>query len=165
VSPAPRDAVVGGLHTLGSTPSRRQVDVRGPRFGAWVTTVVLAIALALHSSWLLGAQTVVFGLGAALGLRFAPYGAVFRLLVAPRLGPVREREDEAPPRFAQAVGFVFALAGTLAFAFGATPVGVVAAAFALAAAFLNAAFGLCLGCVFYLRLVRFTHPHQKEVTV
>jgi hypothetical protein len=126
--------------------------------------VVLAVALALHSSWVAGAQTVVFGLGAGLGLRFAPYGVLFRYLIAPRLGPVREREDEAPPRFAQAVGFVFALAGTLGFAFGVTVLGVIATAFALAAAVLNAAFGLCLGCVCYLRLVRLTHPPQKEVT-
>lgn len=162
MSPAPRDAVIGGFV---SRPARRQVDVRGPRFGAWITTVVLAIALALHSSWILGVQAVVFGAGAAFGLRFALYGVAFRRLIAPRLGPVGEREDEAPPRFAQAVGCVFALAATLAFAFGATTVGVIAAAFALAAAFLNAAFGLCLGCVMYLRLIRLTHPHQKEVTV
>jgi hypothetical protein len=162
VSPAPRDAVVG---SVSPRPSRRQLDVRGPRFGAWVTTVVLAVALALHSSWLLGAQTAVFALGTVFGLRAAPYGVFFRLFVAPRLGPVRDREDEAPPRFAQAVGFMFALAATLSFALGATAVGVVAAAFALGAAFLNAAFGLCLGCVFYLRLLRLRQPQQKEVAV
>jgi hypothetical protein len=133
---------------------RRQIDVRGPRFGAWLTTVVLAVGLALHSPWLLGIQTVVFAVGAALGLRFAPYGVAFRHLVAPWLGPVREREDEAPPRFAQAVGFAFALTATVGFATGVTPLGVVASAFALAAAFLNAAFGLCLGCLFYLRVLR-----------
>jgi hypothetical protein len=135
---------------------RHQVDVRGPRFGAWVTTVVLAIGLALHSPWLLGIQTVVFGAGAAFGLRFAPYGVAFRYLLAPRLGPAREREDEAPPRFAQAVGFVFALIATVGFVTGVTVLGVVASAFALAAAFLNAAFGLCLGCLLYLRVLRVT---------
>ncbi len=38
--------------------------------------------------------------------------------------------------------------------FGAPAVGVVAAAFALLAAFLNAAFGLCLGCEAYLAMRR-----------
>jgi hypothetical protein len=35
--------------------------------------------------------------------------------------------------------------------------GLVAAAFALVAAFLNAAFGLCLGCEAYLLIRRITH--------
>src|SRR4029450_8150981 len=88
-----------------------QVDVRGPRFGAWVTTVVLAVALVTGAGWLVAAQAVVFAVGAFAGLRHAPYGVLFRTLVAPRLGPVREREPEAPPRFAQLVGLLFALAG------------------------------------------------------
>ena len=71
----------------------REIDVRGPRFAAWVTAVVLAIALILGSGTLVAVQAVVFAVGAFAGLRYAPYGAVFRRLVAPRLGPVRERES------------------------------------------------------------------------
>lgn len=161
---SPPPAVVVSPRLTGAGEARRQIDVRGPRFSAWVTTAVLVIGLALASPWVLGAQTVVFALGAAFGLRAAPYGAFFRLFVAPRLSPVRDREDEAPPRFAQAVGVVFGLVATLGFAFGLSPLGVVAGAFALAAAFLNAAFGLCLGCVCYLRLLRLRPPHHQEVT-
>ncbi|MER6877530.1 DUF4395 domain-containing protein, partial [Amycolatopsis sp. NPDC000673] len=73
-----------------------------------------------------------------------------------RLGPPTEREDAAPLRFAQAVGFVFALVGTIGFATGVTPLGVVATAFALFAAFLNAAFNYCLGCQVYLLIKRFS---------
>src|SRR5437764_786954 len=61
------------------------VDPRGPRFGAAVTTVVLALVLLTSSGWLLAAQAVVFGVGAFAGLRFAPYGLLYRRLVAPRL--------------------------------------------------------------------------------
>jgi hypothetical protein len=39
---------------------------------------------------------------------------------------------------------------------GSTVVGLVATSFALAAAFLNAAFGLCLGCEAYLLIRRLT---------
>ena len=59
-----------------------------------------------------------------------------------------------PLRFAQLVGLAFALAGVAGFAFGAPLVGVVACAFALAAAFLNAAFGICLGCQIYPLVAR-----------
>jgi hypothetical protein len=130
------------------------VDPRGPRFGAAITTVVLAIALITSSGWLLAAQAVVFGIGAFAGLRFAPYGFLYKRLVAPRLAPPAELEAEAPPRFAQAVGFGFAVVGAIGYLAEVTPLGVVATAFALGAAFLNAAFDFCLGCEVHLRLVR-----------
>lgn len=132
----------------------RSIDPRGARFGALLTTVVLAVVLATKDGWLLAAQAAVFGLATLLGLRYQAYGWVFRRFVRPRLGPPGELEAEAPPRFAQAVGFAFALVGVLGFAAGATTVGLVATALALAAAFLNAAFDLCLGCEMYLVLRR-----------
>ncbi len=133
-----------------------QVDPRGPRFSAILTSLVLIVVL-VTSSWpLLAAQTAVFALGAAFGLRSAPYGLIYQALVRPRLGPPKELEFEAPPRFAQGVGAVFALAGVLGYALGVPALGMTATAFALIAAFLNAAFGLCLGCEAYLLIRRLT---------
>lgn len=131
------------------------VDPRGPRFAAIVTTVVLVVVLVTGWWPLLALQTVVFAIGAFVGLKPAPYSVLYRSLVAPRLGPPSEREDAAPLRFAQAVGFVFALVGTIGYASGLTPLGVVATALALFAAFLNAAFNFCLGCEMYLLIRRF----------
>jgi hypothetical protein len=136
------------------TAPLREVDVRGPRFGAWVTTVVLAIALLLGNGWIVAAQAVVFAVGAFAGLRHAPYGVLFRTLVAPRLGPVREREPEAPPRFAQLVGLGFAVVGAAGYLLGAPVLGAVATGLALVAALLNAAVGFCLGCELYLTVRR-----------
>ena len=138
------------------TAPSREVDVRGPRFAAWVTTVVLAVVLLTGSGWLLAAQAAVFAIGAFAGLRYAPYPALYRLLVAPRLAPPTHREAVAPLRFAQGVGFVFAAAGAIAYLAGIPVLGTLAAAVALAAAFLNAAFGLCLGCETYLLFRRLT---------
>jgi hypothetical protein len=128
----------------------RVVDVRGPRFGAWVTSAVLAVALLTGSGVLVALQAGVFAIGAFAGLRYAPYGVVFRLAVAPRLGPVREREAEAPPRFAQLVGLLFAAVGAAGYLLGAPALGAVATGLALVAALLNAATGFCLGCELYL---------------
>jgi hypothetical protein len=128
----------------------RLVDVRGPRFAAWITAVVLAVALVLGSGVLVAVQAAVFAVGAFAGLRYAPYGAFFLLVVAPRLGPVREREPEAPPRFAQLVGLLFAVVGATGYLLGAPVLGAVATGFALVAALLNAATGFCLGCELYL---------------
>jgi Domain of unknown function (DUF4395) len=130
------------------------IDPRGPRFGAAITTAVLAAVLITGSAWLLGAQLLVFAIGALAGLRYAPYGVPYRRLVRPRLGPPAHTEAEAPPRFAQGVGMVIAAAGVLGYATGATGVGIVFTALALAAAFLNAAFDLCLGCQVYLFIQR-----------
>jgi Domain of unknown function (DUF4395) len=134
-----------------------EIDPRGPRFGAVITVVVLAIVLITQSGWLLAAQALVFAIGAVAGLRYAPYGFIYRYLIRPRLGPPEHTEAEAPPRFAQAVGAVFALAGVVGFAAGAAIVGTVFAALALVAAFLNAAFDFCLGCQVYLFIKR-TRP-------
>lgn len=139
----------------GTIPSAPEVDVRGPRFAAWVTTAVLVTTILLAAlstaaaAVVLGLQAVVFAVGAVRGPRRHPYGMVFARLVAPRLGPVTEREPVAPLKFAQLVGLVFAVAGTAAFAAGSLVAGLVFTAFALFAAFLNAAFGICLGCQLY----------------
>jgi hypothetical protein len=142
-----------------------QVDPRGQRFGAAVTSVVLVAVLATGSGWVLAAQAVVFAVGVIFGLRYAPYGFLYKALVRPRLGPPKELEDEAPPRFAQGVGLGFALLGVVGYALGIMWLGVAATAFALGAAFLNAAFGLCLGCEMYLLIRRVipTKNSDKEV--
>jgi uncharacterized protein DUF4395 len=131
------------------------IDARGPRFGAAITTVVLTVVLVTGSGWLLFAQTLVFAVGALAGLRYAPYGLVYRYLVRPRLGPPSKTEAEAPPRFAQGVGMAIAGLGALCFAAGAPVAGIIFAALALVAAFLNAVFDYCLGCQMYLILQRF----------
>jgi hypothetical protein len=131
-----------------------EIDPRGPRFSAIITTLVLAVVLVTQSGWLLAVQAVVFAIGALAGLRYAPYGVIYRQLIRPRLGPPAYMEAEAPPRFAQGVGVVFAAGGVAGFAAGSVIVGVVFTALALMAAFLNAAFNFCLGCQVYLFIKR-----------
>ena len=57
------------------------IDPRGPRFGAAITTVVLAIVLVTESGWLLLAQTLVFAIG-ALAIAFAAGSAAAGLVFA-----------------------------------------------------------------------------------
>jgi len=135
--------------------SGMELDPRGPRFAAALTTVVLVVVLATGWGWLALAQAVVFASTAA-DPRLGPYALLYRSLIAPRLGPTAEREDAAPVRFAQLVGFVFLAVATIGYFSGVTAIGVVFAAFGLLAAFLNAAFGLCLGCEAYLAGRRLT---------
>ncbi|GAA1244714.1 DUF4395 domain-containing protein [Pseudonocardia aurantiaca] len=146
-------------------PTRRgdpPVDPRGVRFNATVTTVVLALVLLSGSPWLLAAQAMVFALGAFAGLRFAPYSVLYRAMLAHRLGEPAEREEAAPVRFSQGVGFTFAVVGAVGYFSGLTALGIVATAFALAAAFLNAAFGFCLGCEMYALIARLRNRSSQN---
>jgi hypothetical protein len=130
------------------------IDPRGPRTGAAVTAVVLAVVVLTGSLWLLAVQAAVFAVGALAGVARAPYGLLYKALVRPRLGPPSELEDPRPPTFAQGVGLVVAAAGVVLALLGVPGAVVAAAALAFVAAFLNAAFGLCLGCEMYLLLAR-----------
>lgn len=136
-----------------NTPSI-QIDARGPRFGALLTTIVLGTALATGNPVLVVFQALVFAIGAFKGPQHTPYALIFKNLVKPKLKSEFETEDVRPPKFAQSVGFGFTVVAIAGILF-APVLATIAVSFALAAAFLNAAFNFCLGCEIYLRIARF----------
>ncbi|WP_022904528.1 DUF4395 domain-containing protein [Curtobacterium sp. B8] len=138
------------------------IDPRSPRFGAAITTVLLAVTIVLTlisatsvaGIVLLAVIVVLFAIGGIGGIRRHPYGALFRRFIRPRLSPPAELEAPEPPTFAQQVGlFVTAVALLLALV-GVPYAAPVGAAVALVAAFLNAVFDVCIGCILYVWLVR-----------
>ena len=132
------------------------IDARGPRYTAALTSVVLSAALITESNLIIGFQFAVFLSAVLFGLRRSIYGFLYRNLIQPRLsGPVPS-EYESAPRFAQLIGALFALTALIGGLTGNTAVFLIATGFALAAAFLNAAFGFCLGCQMYLLILRAT---------
>ncbi|MEY3770224.1 MAG: hypothetical protein RL390_1088 [Actinomycetota bacterium] len=136
-----------------STPDVELIDARGPRFSALLTTIVLGTALATGNPWLIVLQAIVFAIGAFKGPQHTPYAQVFKKLVKPNLKSEATTEDVRPPKFAQRVGFGFTIVAIIGLLF-APALATVAVSFALAAAFLNAAFNFCLGCEIYLRIAR-----------
>lgn len=151
-------------------PAPGQVDVRGPRFGAAITSVLLIATLILGPwpGWIvLAVQALAFAAGAVLGVSRQPYGLFFRSVVRPRIAPASEFEDAAAPRFAQGVGLAFAVAGLAGAAFSLPVLFYIAVAFALVASGLNAVFGFCLGCEMYLlgkRLINGSQPTTGNAT-
>ena len=132
------------------------IDARGPRYTAALTSVVLSAALITESNLIIGFQFAVFLSAVLFGLRRSVYGFLYRNLIQPRLsGPVPS-EYESAPRFAQLIGALFAFTALIGGLTGNTAVFLIATGFALAAAFLNAAFGFCLGCQMYLLILRAT---------
>lgn len=130
------------------------IDARGPRFSALITTLVLAIALITNNPFVIWFQVLVFAIGALISPAKTPYAWIFKVLIKPRLRGEVPTEDIKPPQFAQSVGLGFALVAAIALSMGSIITFDIAVSFALAAAFLNAAFDFCLGCQIYFLLVR-----------
>jgi hypothetical protein len=142
--------------------SKKQIDPRGPRFGASVTSVLLLIVIYLSLTpatfslavSLLSIIVALFAIGAIFGNSNHPYGLIFKKLVRPLLKAPTELEDSRPPQFAQAVGLVVAGSG-LALGIAGVSLGLtILASAAFFAAFLNAVFNYCLGCQIWLGLAR-----------
>lgn len=133
---------------------RLVIDVRGPRFGAAITTVVLANALIVQGPVGIGLvawQWVAFAISTFAGLAWSPYGRLFRIVKRRLdLGAPPATEPEGPPRFAQACGFVVATVALVAFGTGLIVVGWIAVGVVLTLSLLLAAIGLCVGCELYL---------------
>ncbi|MPZ73514.1 MAG: DUF4395 family protein [Nitriliruptorales bacterium] len=127
-----------------------QIDVRGPQFSAAITFVVLCVAFLFRSPVVLALQVVVFAVATLAGLRWSPYGNIFRFLKR-RLdwGPPPATEPEGGPRFAQLMGLLFSGAGLAAITLGATGVGWALVLVVVALSGLLAATGLCVGCEAY----------------
>jgi hypothetical protein len=163
------------------TPRPRGIDPRGPRFAAAITSLLLLVVVFLGLTGLSTAQspggafllpdasvtqrladpafllllaTALLFLWGVLSPRTAPWGALYRTVVAPRLAPPTDLEDPRPPRFAQGVGLFVVGIGLVLHLLGVPWALTIAAAMAFVAAFLNAAFGVCLGCMLYLLLQR-----------
>jgi hypothetical protein len=134
--------------------SRREpmdIDVRGPRFSAALTFTVLVIAYLTRSVPLLAFQVAVFAVAAFAGLRWSPYGNVFRFLKRRLafIGPPPATEPENGPRFSQLMGFLFTGAGLAALAADAAGLGWALVLVVIALSALLAFTGICVGCEMY----------------
>lgn len=120
----------------------------------WAITAASVGARAADPAFVLLTIVALLFLWGVISPRTAPWGVLFRSVVQPRLKPTTEREDPRPPRFAQGVGLFVSVIGLLLHLAGVPWALPIAAAAAFVAAFLNAAFGFCLGCQVYLLLQR-----------
>ena len=128
-----------------------EIDIRGPRFSAALTFAVLTAAYLLKAPGLLAFQVVVFGVAAFAGLRWSPYGNVFRFLKRNLrfIGPPPATEPESGPRFSQLMGFLFTAAGLAALTNGAEGLGWGLVLVVVGLSALLAFTGICVGCEMY----------------
>lgn len=131
---------------------KRMIDRNGHRFGATASLVGLLASLLLNWRPIAPVMTGIFAIGVLFGLRYSPMGLTYRgIKKALNLKIPVSPEEEAPPRFAQAMGLIFMGLATLAFygihsaVAGWTLVLIVAALQALLGIT-----GICVGCEMYL---------------
>ena len=112
---------------------------------------------------------LVAGLGWGWALIPLTYGFVARVLTGPTLSPLGQLATRVvgpalprhaklvpgpPKRFAQGIGVAFAVTASVLWLAGVTGAARVVVALLLGAAFLEAAFGFCLGCKVFAVLMR-----------
>jgi uncharacterized protein DUF4395 len=131
------------------------VDPRQPRFGQALTGALLAMAFVLDWSPALPILAAVLGAASLIGPKANLYAYLWKGVArALRPSPPAELEEAAPPRFANAVGFAFLAAATVArYGFEAPAVAWTLALVVSGLALLAAVTGLCVGCELYV-LVR-----------
>jgi hypothetical protein len=124
------------------------IDERAPRFNQAVvgTTAVLGAALGWPLLWLLMGLQLLIGL--TLGRQYCLTCLAYFKLIQPRFGE-GDLEDARPPRLANAMGFAFLTAASIAWWAGSPVAGTAIALLVGALALLAATTGFCAGCELY----------------
>lgn len=114
--------------------------------------MALAVAV-LGWGWVLVPLTYGFVARVLTGPTLSPLGRFATALAAPRLGAPKYAPGP-PKRFAQGIGVAFSVTASGLWSAGAPGAARVVVAMLAGAAFLEAAFGLCLGCRIFAVLMR-----------
>jgi hypothetical protein len=131
----------------------RVINEKAARTVAAVVALTGAIALITGAHWLLVPLAYGFWARVLTGPRFSPLAQLATKVVAPRLGAPREVAGP-PKRFAQGMGAAMTTLGVVALALGWTTATTVLLAMLVAAATLESAFAVCVGCQIFGALMR-----------
>jgi len=117
--------------------------------------IVLAVAaIAVNQWWLYAVLAAGFALRVAGGPRYSPFGRLAVHVIAPKVWRKDKTVPGPPKRFAQTVGLVFSGSALILSLAGLGLAAQIVTAALVAAAFLEFAFGFCLGCVVFGYLQR-----------
>ena len=124
------------------------IDSRAPRFNQAVVAAValLGAAFGWPLLWLLMGLQLVIGL--TLGRQYCLTCLAYFKLIQPRFGE-GDLEDSRPPRLANAMGFTFLAAASLAWWAGSHAAGSAIALLVATLALIAATTGFCTGCEIY----------------
>jgi Domain of unknown function (DUF4395) len=124
------------------------IDSRAPRTNQAVVGAVSLLAVLTGWWWLLAVLALQLALGLTFGRRVC-LACVFYFEVLQRRFGEGPLEDSRPPRAANVVGLVVLAGASVAYAAGATWLGVALGLLVAALALLAAVTGFCTGCEAY----------------
>lgn len=129
------------------------INEKAARTVAGCVALIGVLALATGAHWLLIPLAYGFWARVLTGPRLSPLAQLATKVVAPRLG--RPTDVAGPPkRFAQGMGAAITTLGVVALALGWSTVTTVLLVLLVAAATLESAFALCIGCQAFGLLMR-----------
>lgn len=134
------------LHRLKCILLPMRTDRNQLRFNQALLVLLLPLAALLDQPWL------VYLLFLLMASQHTPLDLMVALKRLLRIPPQIVDEDPRPHRFARFLGAVFLGLASLALLLGLKPLGYALALLVALLAFVNLAFGFCLGCFLYLHL-------------
>lgn len=141
-----------GLRAVFSFPNPvNEVAARTVAAGVVVLSVTVIVT---GWGWVLIPLTYGFVARVLSGPTLSPLGRIATRVVAPRLVRHERLVPGPPKRFAQAIGVAFSLTASALWLAGSHGAAQVVLALLATAAFLEAAFGICLGCKVFAVLMR-----------
>ena len=129
-----------------------RVDERAARLVATGVVAQVLLVLAAGWGWLLAPLVYGFAARVASGPRFSPLALLVTRGIVPRLSGPARTVPGPPKRFAQSIGLVFSSTAAVLWALGAVGAAQLVLVALVAAAGLEAAAGICLGCIVHARL-------------
>jgi hypothetical protein len=120
-------------------------DVAARTVASGAVLMALAVAV-LGWGWVLVPLTYGFVARVLAGPRISPLGQFATKVVAPRLPQYEKLMPGPPKRFAQGIGVAFSVTASVLWLAGAPTAARIVVGMLAGAAFLEAAFGFCLGC-------------------
>jgi hypothetical protein len=139
-----------------------QLDPRGPRFGAGISSLLMLVVIYLSldpasedlALAVMGFAVLMFTFGSVLGPGKHPYSYLYKYTLRKFLKAPEYLEPATPVHFAQVIGLLITGLGLALGLLGVPYALAIAAALAFLAAFVNAVFAYCIGCQMYLGLKR-----------
>jgi hypothetical protein len=117
--------------------------------------VVMSVAFVITGNpWLLLPLTYGFIARVCTGPFLSPLGRISTQIITPRIKREHRLVPGPPKRFAQGIGALFSVAGSVLWFADAQTASRVVIAMLAAAASLEAFVGFCLGCAIFARLMR-----------
>lgn len=124
------------------------------RSTAGLVIVLAVVAIVVNHPVVYGLLALGFLLRVAAGPRFSPFGQLSVRVIAPKVWRRTKLVPGPPKRFAQTVGLAFSVTALVLSLTGFGLAAQIVVGALIAAAFLEFAFGLCLGCVAFGYLQR-----------